>query len=595
MLRKISITSAYIVFLVLSFFGFLQLHAFFLGGVSLVSDARPSREQPIRESVLISTLPPLAEATSSDRESMPEFEGDEFSASDDLPSDFEQSSDGSPPVSKSVYEDILGDGWQMASWNATTTIESGLLHTITYGSWGAFSLRALGEIPNELRSILIDLRIDVSTTPIFLVAYDGNGTRIGAVPIADYALGEGGLVAVPLADLGHMQTRPLRRIAIQSEKAAQFYISRITLETEEIPSFSVVPREALKEPPPVEEDEEILAPEAGFFVSNEIYREGIGDGWRINAWNASVDPANSDNTYQGVRSLRFDTHTTWGSLVFEADAAPQIVKYQTLSFSISGDSADVASVYIVVFDTNGNQSGAINVREYIAQSELSDMAWYRVDMPLEDFGCHVKSCLTFAFQTDSADRTLYVDEVILSEMYKTSLPTRYEDTVPEVTTPNLVVINTSPYIIEDGLGAGWVEASWGVDVFQDDTVTFGDHDSFAVTPTEAWGAFALQSKTGLDTGDYKYLEMYLNGGDTGGQPLLIVVYDNLGDVLGSLPMTDGNEGAPIPSRLWEYYAFPLSELNALGVDIHQIAIQSSESADTYYVYGMRLTHVNQEE
>jgi len=108
----------------------------------------------------------------------------------------------------------------------------------------------------------------------------------------------------------------------------------------------------------------------------------------------------------------------------------------------------------------------------------------------------------------------------------------------------------------DALAAGWQDWSWSTsrDYAATSPVHSGVH-SLAVTHTVAWGGLYLHAASPLPGTDYEAVRFWVHGGSTGGQAVVLALYDQAGGVAGSLTL-------PLLATTWSEVEVPLSALGS---------------------------------
>lgn len=146
-------------------------------------------------------------------------------------------------------------------------------------------------------------------------------------------------------------------------------------------------------------------------------------------------------------------------------------------------------------------------------------------------------------------------------------------------------------IYTDGLGSGWEDWSWDAtrNLAATDQVYSGTQ-AISVT-LGAWETLSFWHPA-FDSDPFYWLEFYIRGASSGEQHLWASFFDEDGTRLRQRPVDDCRyiEGGTIESGTWKLVRIPLSDLNAGGRSLAQIAIQNrnDEASTAFWVDEIRL-------
>jgi hypothetical protein len=125
-------------------------------------------------------------------------------------------------------------------------------------------------------------------------------------------------------------------------------------------------------------------------------------------------------------------------------------------------------------------------------------------------------------------------------------------------------------IFTDSLAAGWQNWSWSSTV-QTSTGRFKTGKaSLAITLKAAWAGFYIHNNTPLNTKGYTKIRLWINGGTTGGQKLMLWTRDSGGKASPQLII-------PAPTTGWSLVQVTLAQLGSPAT-ISELVIQDAQGA-----------------
>lgn len=135
-------------------------------------------------------------------------------------------------------------------------------------------------------------------------------------------------------------------------------------------------------------------------------------------------------------------------------------------------------------------------------------------------------------------------------------------------------------VYKDGLENGWQERGWAKVIdYKNASPVYGNAGTSIRVEAGPYEAVKIYHPTAVDLSQYKYLVCVVNGGEKGGQPLVVNAIaqgKNQGSV--SFP--------PLPPNKWVRIAVPLSELEVEGRrDFNAFWLQdmSGKASSPFYV------------
>jgi hypothetical protein len=135
-------------------------------------------------------------------------------------------------------------------------------------------------------------------------------------------------------------------------------------------------------------------------------------------------------------------------------------------------------------------------------------------------------------------------------------------------------------IYSDELKAGWDDASWICECHYNSNEYMRDGKHTIRAEIQAYGGLAFRYKSGVNLESYSKLEIFLNGGESGGQELDVFINDRLDDgVRTKVPLE------PLKPNTWELFSIPLKDLDAENIVIYKINIHNSleKSQPMFYI------------
>jgi hypothetical protein len=139
------------------------------------------------------------------------------------------------------------------------------------------------------------------------------------------------------------------------------------------------------------------------------------------------------------------------------------------------------------------------------------------------------------------------------------------------------------------LAAGWSDASWGgvKPELRSTEVQRDGKPSIKVIYPDGWGAFSLadwNNGNTVDMSQYSHLHFWVNGGQSGGQIVGVLVYPEGGE--GTRTHAEKYiAGGSIPANKWQEVFIPLDALGAGGARSARVAFQevSGKAQPPYYI------------
>ncbi|MFL5353272.1 polysaccharide deacetylase family protein [Archangium sp.] len=142
-------------------------------------------------------------------------------------------------------------------------------------------------------------------------------------------------------------------------------------------------------------------------------------------------------------------------------------------------------------------------------------------------------------------------------------------------------------VYDDATGDGFADWSWATHSLGDRTVVHSGVASISAE-LDGWNALFLHHTSGLAANQFSALELWVNGGTTGGQGVRVAFYDG-STPLGSVRL-DTVMGHPIQAGTWQQVVVPLSSVGLSTGTVRDIYIQDDTGTDqpTVYLDDMRL-------
>ncbi|PTL76961.1 hypothetical protein DAT35_47275 [Vitiosangium sp. GDMCC 1.1324] len=136
-------------------------------------------------------------------------------------------------------------------------------------------------------------------------------------------------------------------------------------------------------------------------------------------------------------------------------------------------------------------------------------------------------------------------------------------------------------VYDDSTGDGFTDWSWATHDLDSRTVV---HNGLASISAEldGWNALFFHHTSGLDASQYSALELWVNGGLSGGQGVRVAFYDG-SQLLGSVRL-DSLLGHPILAGTWQRVLIPLSTVGLSTGTVRDIYIQDDTGWDQGTVY-----------
>ena len=153
-------------------------------------------------------------------------------------------------------------------------------------------------------------------------------------------------------------------------------------------------------------------------------------------------------------------------------------------------------------------------------------------------------------------------------------PHRYDDELP---------VAKGPAIYADALDSAYRDQSSGVrDLAQRAEVHSGKY-AIAFRPDRRL-SLTLSAPSGHDLAGYDTLEMWVNGGVTGGQSVRLALFVGGDEVSDGVNLSDYTESGSLPAGRWQRLRIPLAELGASGTKIYGLFFQSMSAGNESTLY-----------
>jgi peptidoglycan/xylan/chitin deacetylase (PgdA/CDA1 family) len=139
--------------------------------------------------------------------------------------------------------------------------------------------------------------------------------------------------------------------------------------------------------------------------------------------------------------------------------------------------------------------------------------------------------------------------------------------------------NTTVY--DDAMGDGFADWSWATRDLANRTVVHSGLSSISAE-LDGWNALYLHHTSGLDASQYSAIELWVNGGTSGGQGVQLAFYND-SQLLGSVRL-DSVLGHPILAGTWQQVVVPLSVVGLSTGSVRDIYLQDDTGGDQATVY-----------
>ncbi|QRN93190.1 polysaccharide deacetylase family protein [Archangium violaceum] len=146
-------------------------------------------------------------------------------------------------------------------------------------------------------------------------------------------------------------------------------------------------------------------------------------------------------------------------------------------------------------------------------------------------------------------------------------------------------------VYDDGMGNAFADWSWATHDLDDRTVVHSGLSSLSVQ-LGGWNSLYFHHTSGLDASLYQSIELWVNGGSSGGQGVRLAFYDG-SQYIGSTRL-DTVLGHPILAGTWQRVVVPLSSVGLSSGTVRDIYIQDDTggSQGTLYLDDIRLIRSN---
>ncbi|HEX9045666.1 MAG TPA: glycoside hydrolase family 44 protein, partial [Verrucomicrobiae bacterium] len=148
-------------------------------------------------------------------------------------------------------------------------------------------------------------------------------------------------------------------------------------------------------------------------------------------------------------------------------------------------------------------------------------------------------------------------------------------------------------VFDDALENGWQNWGWATLNYANPSPVHAGSASISVTLSSAWQGIQIYHPD-MDSAPYVNLSLWLNGGSSGGQRLLVYGLVHLGST-NNFAQSQRYALTPLPTNAWQHFTIPLS---ALGVDNHTnftgFVLQDAVGSawPVFYADDMSLTSTN---
>lgn len=177
-------------------------------------------------------------------------------------------------------------------------------------------------------------------------------------------------------------------------------------------------------------------------------------------------------------------------------------------------------------------------------------------------------------------------EDVLRATYEGALRVTQDDLYIDIPTP--FEVEESLVIYADALGSGWEIWPWEAEVDPDvESVVHSGQMALGIT-FGPWGGIPFFKP--LNFSEYAYLEFYINGGQQGGQELIIRFWDVENDIgLGAWGLCSITSSATLPPDEWVLIRLPLKHLDLSGRQASiNITNNLEQPAPQFYLDDIRL-------
>jgi peptidoglycan/xylan/chitin deacetylase (PgdA/CDA1 family) len=149
--------------------------------------------------------------------------------------------------------------------------------------------------------------------------------------------------------------------------------------------------------------------------------------------------------------------------------------------------------------------------------------------------------------------------------------------------------SSSTTVYDDATGDGFTDWSWATHDLGNRTVVHGGLASLSAE-LDGWSGLFLHHTSGLDATQYSAIELWVNGGLSGGQGVRLLFYDGSRQ-LGSVRL-DSVLSHPILAGTWQQVVVPLSAVGLSTGTVRDIYLQDDTGTDqaTVYFDDIRLVH-----
>jgi peptidoglycan/xylan/chitin deacetylase (PgdA/CDA1 family) len=295
-----------------------------------------------------------------------------------------------------------------------------------------------------------------------------------------------------------------------------------------------------------------------------IFGDSFGNDIEDWSW-AKINFQQTAVVHDGRGAISFEPDA-WGGLAFHSYAAIDPAAWPTLEFWVHGGAAGGQQINLALYDGNALRNSTAVDR--VLGHAIRANTWEKVSVQFAQLGITSGNVSDIHLEdtTGGNQGTLYVDSIVLRKAVGGAPPPP-----PSV----------APYVIYDeALRGGFQDWSWAVHDLAQTAVVHAGARGISFEP-DAWAGIYFHHD-GLNTGAWRSIDLYVNGGAAGGQDIVLAIWDGnvmLGQV--DIPQWLGHALRP---NTWEHVVVPLSALNAAGRPLRDLYIQDNSGANQAAVY-----------
>lgn len=316
----------------------------------------------------------------------------------------------------------------------------------------------------------------------------------------------------------------------------------------------------------------------------------LGTGWANNSWGINTTLDNKSDF------LMVTYEKPWGALSLYT-AGFSLREKNSVEIQIASPSTDPATLFVTLFNKK-EKLGSVALAPY--QVANLEHGYFRI--PISDVGVPTGTITDVVIESAIAQK-ISVKNIRFSRVHANSqlIVTLVPETVvpvpevaPIITPPSAPVVlpdyATSPNIYHSGLQNSWQTVLQRGAVIDD---LINDEHSITgkaikVHFDQQDGSLSFVHPRGIKTAAYQTLHMYIYGGVTNRewQQIIVSVYDENGNKLGSVDAMKFSGNGSIHMQTWNKADIPLRELNASNaviksIDIENIAVTKTLSENDH--------------